>query len=70
MSACSCVNRVVKKGVISMGVSTGMLIIDYLVRPLLRFGFKFYFVGFGLLFLVYGFIAYTAVKSAYLADKN
>ena len=53
-----------------MGAATGMVIIDLLIRPLLKFGFKFYFVGFGLLFLVYGFIAYRAVKSAYLADYD
>jgi hypothetical protein len=38
-----------------MGASTGLVLIDMLLRPLLRFGFKFYFVGFGLLFFVYGF---------------
>jgi len=62
--------QVVKKGLTNMGVSTGIILIDLLIRPLLRFGFKFYYVGFGLLFLVYGFIAYTAVKSAYLSDRN
>ena len=53
-----------------MGAGTGILFIDLLVRPLLRFGFKFYAIGFTLLFLVYGFIAYKAVKSAYLADRG
>ena len=53
-----------------MGVGTGMVIIDFLIRPLLKFGFKFYVVGFGLLFFIYGFIAYKCVKSAYLADKG
>ena len=51
-----------------MGAATGFLLIDFLVRPLLRFSFKFYFVGFILLFLVYGFVAYKALKSAYLSD--
>lgn len=53
-----------------MGVGTGIILIDLLVRPLLRFGFKFYFVGFILLFLVYGYIAYQAMKSAYLSEQN
>jgi len=52
------------------GASTGFLVIDYLLRPLLRFGFKYYFVGFVLLFLVYGFIAYKALKSAYLSENQ
>ncbi len=53
-----------------MGAGTGILIIDFLVRPILRFGFKFYVIGFTLLFLVYGYIAYKAIKSAYLADRG
>lgn len=53
-----------------MGVSTGLFLIDYLLRPILRFSFKFYLVGFILLFLVYGFIAYQAMKSAYLSEQN
>jgi hypothetical protein len=53
-----------------MGASTGLLVIDFLMRPLLRFGFKYYFVGFILLFLVYGFIAYKALKSAYLSEHQ
>jgi hypothetical protein len=53
-----------------MGASTGFLVIDYLCRPLLKFGFKYYFIGFILLFLVYGFIAYKALKSAYLSEHQ
>lgn len=53
-----------------MGAGTGIIFIDLLARPLLRFGFKFYLIGFTLLFLVYGYIAYKAVKSAYLADRG
>jgi hypothetical protein len=53
-----------------MAAGTGILFIDLLLRPLLRFGFKFYVIGFTLLFLVYGYIAYKAVKSAYLADRG
>ena len=53
-----------------MGASTGILLIDFLVRPLLRFSFKFYVVGFIILFLVYGYIAYQALKSSYLSDQN
>lgn len=53
-----------------MGAATGFLFIDMLVRPILKFGFKFYFVGFFVLFLVYGFIAYKALQSAYLSEQN
>jgi hypothetical protein len=53
-----------------MGAATGLLLIDMLCRPILRFSFKFYFVGFTLLFIVYGFIAYKALKSAYLSDRQ
>jgi hypothetical protein len=53
-----------------MGAGTGILLIDFIVRPLLKFSFKFYIVGFILLFLVYGYIAYQALKSSYLSDQN
>jgi hypothetical protein len=53
-----------------MGAATGFIIIDFLIRPILKFGFKFYFVGFFALFLVYGFIAYKALKSAYLSEQQ
>jgi predicted membrane-bound spermidine synthase len=52
-----------------MGAATGLVIIDFVLRPLLRFSFKFYFIGFIILFLVYGFIAYKTLKSAYLSDN-
>lgn len=53
-----------------MGVGTGIILIDFIVRPLLRFSFKFYVVGFILLFLIYGFIAYQVMKTAYLSEQN
>ncbi len=53
-----------------MSAATGILFIDLIIRPFLKFGFKFYFVGFIILFLVYGFIAYKSVKSAYLTDNS
>ncbi|MBC7998135.1 MAG: hypothetical protein IAF58_09345 [Leptolyngbya sp.] len=53
-----------------MSASTGLLVIDYLVRPLLKFGFKFYCIGFLLLFVVYGYIAYQALKSSYQASES
>ncbi|MBN9396470.1 MAG: hypothetical protein J0H83_14575 [Candidatus Melainabacteria bacterium] len=52
-----------------MSAASGIIFIDMFVRPLLRFSFKFYFVGFILLFIVYGFIAYKALKSAYLSEN-
>ena len=53
-----------------MSAATGILFIDLLVRPCLKFGFKFYFIGFILLFIVYGYVAYKSVKSAYLTDNS
>jgi hypothetical protein len=53
-----------------MGAGTGILLIDFIVRPLLKFSFKFYCIGFLLLFLVYGYIAYQALKSSYISDQN
>jgi len=57
-------------GSASMGAGTGILLIDFIVRPLLKFSFKFYCVGFLILFLVYGYIAYQALKSSYISDQN
>ncbi len=51
------------------GTGTGLIIIDMIIRPFLKFGMKFPLVGFTLLFLVYGFIAYQALKSAFVADR-
>jgi hypothetical protein len=51
------------------GVGTGFLLIDYIIRPLWKFGMKFPLLGLLFLFLLYGPIAYFALKSAYLSDQ-
>jgi hypothetical protein len=51
------------------GTGTGLIIIDMIIRPFLKFGMKFPLVGFSVLFLIYGFIAYHALKSAFVADR-
>jgi hypothetical protein len=60
-------------GELNMGwgasASTGILVLDYVLRPFLKIVMKFPIVGLILLCLVYGAIAYQALKSAYLADQ-
>jgi hypothetical protein len=46
------------------------LLLDFVCRPLLKFGLKFLTIGFDLLFLVYGLIAYGVLKSAYLSENQ
>lgn len=48
--------------------STGILVLDYILRPVLKIIMKFPVVGLILLCLIYGAIAYQALKSAYLAE--
>ncbi|HEY9786476.1 MAG TPA: hypothetical protein V6D17_13800 [Candidatus Obscuribacterales bacterium] len=47
------------------GTATGLLLIDYIVRPFLKIGMKFPIVLLIALTLVYGYIAYFAMRSAY-----
>jgi hypothetical protein len=49
--------------------STGILVLDYVLRPFLKIIMKFPVVGIVLLCMLYGVIAYKALKSAYLADQ-
>ncbi len=49
--------------------STGILLFDVVLRPFLKIIMKFPIVGLVLLCLLYGTIAYKALKSAYLADQ-
>lgn len=51
------------------GTGTGLLIIDFIVRPLWKFGMKFPLVGLLFLGLLYGTIAYHALKSAFMSDQ-
>ncbi|MBS1994435.1 MAG: hypothetical protein JSS86_14785 [Cyanobacteria bacterium SZAS LIN-2] len=53
-----------------MSASTGILLLDFICRPFLKFGLKFPMIGFTLLFIVYGFIAYGALKSAFLSENH
>ncbi|MBU6451692.1 MAG: hypothetical protein KGS72_07950 [Cyanobacteria bacterium REEB67] len=53
-----------------MSASTGILLLDVVCRPFLKFGMKFPVVMFITLFLVYGAIAYGALKSAYLSENH
>ncbi|HEY9714835.1 MAG TPA: hypothetical protein V6C72_15310 [Chroococcales cyanobacterium] len=48
--------------------STGILFLDYILRPFLKLALKFPTVGMLFLFAIYGFIAYITVKSAFLED--
>lgn len=47
------------------GAGSGLLIIDFLVRPFLKIGMKFPLILLVLLTLLYGYIAYFALRSAY-----
>ncbi len=53
-----------------MGASTGILLLDIIFRPFLKFGMKFPIIGIVLLMAIYGYIAYLVLKSTYLAENN
>jgi hypothetical protein len=53
-----------------MAASTGILLLDVVARPFFKVGMKFPAILFIALFLVYGAIAYGALKSAYLSENN
>jgi hypothetical protein len=53
-----------------MGASTGILLLDFIFRPFLKFGMKFPIVGIGLLMVIYGYIAYMVLKSTYMAESG
>lgn len=50
------------------GASTGILLLDFIVKPFMKFALKFPVAGIMFLLLFYGFIAYHVVKSAYLSE--
>ncbi len=52
-----------------LGVSTGILFLDYFVRPLFKFGMKFPVVGMLVLLVWYGIIAYFVLKSGFFSDS-
>jgi len=53
-----------------MSASTGILLLDFICRPFLKFAMKFPMIGFVFLFVVYGLIAYGALKSAFLSENS
>jgi hypothetical protein len=48
-----------------MSASSGILLIDMLVRPFFKIGMKFPIVLLIMLSLFYGYIAYFALRSSY-----
>ncbi len=48
-----------------MSASSGILLIDFLIRPFLKIGMKFPVVLLILLTIFYGYIAYFALRSSY-----
>jgi hypothetical protein len=54
----------------SVSASTGLILMDMLIRPMLKFGMKFPIVGILLLCIVYTVIGYHAVKSAFFSDLH
>ncbi len=48
-----------------MSASTGIVLLDLVMRPFLKIGVKFPMIGLFILTLVYGYIAYIVVKSAF-----
>lgn len=53
-----------------MGAGTGIIFLDFIMRPFLRIGMKFPTVGIIILALVYGYVAYLALKSAYMSGES
>lgn len=51
-----------------MGAGTGIIFLDFILRPFLKIGMKFPIVGIIILSIVYGYIAYLTLKSAYLNE--
>ncbi len=47
------------------GVGSGILLIDFILRPFLKIGMKFPLVLLIMLCLFYGYIAYFALRSSY-----
>jgi len=47
------------------GTSTGNFLIDFLLRPIFRLGFQHPFILVTVLCLIYGFIGYLVLRSAY-----
>lgn len=52
------------------GTAVGLFIIDFVARPFARIFEKMPFIMFGVLILLYGYIAYIVLKSAYIQEKT
>lgn len=47
------------------GTGTGLLVIDFILKPFLKIGMKFPVVLLIMLSIFYGYIAYFALRSSY-----
>jgi len=52
-------------GLAMPGTGTGLLLIDFVLKPFLKIGMKFPIVLLIMLSLFYGYIAYFALRSSY-----
>jgi len=50
--------------------SSGIMLIDMIFKPFFKIGEKFGIVCVILVCILYGYIAYVALKSAYLSDHS
>jgi hypothetical protein len=48
--------------------ASGLLLIDILIRPFCKLGVKFPIIGLLALMILYGFIGYMVLKSAYMVE--
>ncbi|MBN8661645.1 MAG: hypothetical protein J0M35_14865 [Candidatus Obscuribacter phosphatis] len=53
-----------------MSAATGIIYLDFLVRPFLKVAMKFPAIGLFVLFVIYAAIGYVALKSAFLSDHT
>ena len=53
-----------------MSAATGILFLDFIIRPFFKVAMKFPIIGLLILFAFYGLIAYVTLRSAYLADNH
>ena len=51
------------------GTGINIFVIDVLIRPFAKILEKMPFLVIFILFVVYGFVAYTVIKSAYLSQN-
>jgi hypothetical protein len=49
--------------------ASGLILIDMVIRPFYKVAVKFPIAGFMVLMVIYGFIGYIVLKSAYLSES-